>query len=82
VAAAAGPTAVRVTALVLLLTASALIAFAPGTPYRWVSLTGLGAALAPGLVALRASAARRSAVPWASPPSMCCSCCSARATVV
>ena len=55
VAAAAGPTSVRVIALVLLLTASVLIAFAPGAPYRWLTLAGLGAALALGLVALRAS---------------------------
>jgi 4-hydroxybenzoate polyprenyltransferase len=55
VAALAGERAVRLTALVLLLVASALIALAPGGPYRWPALVGLGAAAALGLVALRAS---------------------------
>jgi 4-hydroxybenzoate polyprenyltransferase len=52
VAAAAGPLAVRLTALALLLAATGLIAL--GT-YQWLALVGLGAALVLGLVGVRAS---------------------------
>jgi 4-hydroxybenzoate polyprenyltransferase len=44
VAAAFGPGAVRLTALVLLLAASALLALSAAGPHRWVSLAGLGVA--------------------------------------
>jgi 4-hydroxybenzoate polyprenyltransferase len=39
-----GPAAVRLTALVLLLAASALLALSAAGPHRWVSLAGLGIA--------------------------------------
>jgi 4-hydroxybenzoate polyprenyltransferase len=39
-----GPAAVRLTALVLLLAASALLALSAAGPHRWVSLAGLGVA--------------------------------------
>lgn len=52
VATAAGPLAVRLTALVLLLAATALIVV--GT-YRWVALAGFGAALVLGLIGVRAA---------------------------
>lgn len=39
-----GPTAVRLIALALLVTASALIVLAPGGPYPWPALAGLAAA--------------------------------------
>ncbi len=39
-----GPAAVRLTALVLLLAASALLALSAAGPHRWVSLAGLGLA--------------------------------------
>ena len=55
VAAAGGERTVRLTALVLLLGASALIAFAPGVGTRWPVLVGLGAAVALALVAVRAT---------------------------
>jgi 4-hydroxybenzoate polyprenyltransferase len=55
VAAAAGERAVRLTALVLLLGASALIAWAPtGQAYRWPVLVGFGAAIVLAVVAVRA----------------------------
>jgi 4-hydroxybenzoate polyprenyltransferase len=44
VAARYGPGAVRLTALVLLLAASALLALSAAGPHRWVSLAGLGVA--------------------------------------
>ena len=44
VAAAFGPGAVRLTALVLLLAASALLALSAAGPHRWVALAGLGVA--------------------------------------
>jgi 4-hydroxybenzoate polyprenyltransferase len=44
VAARFGPGAVRLTALVLLLAASALLALSAAGPHRWVSLAGLGVA--------------------------------------
>jgi 4-hydroxybenzoate polyprenyltransferase len=46
VAARFGPGAVRLTALVLLLAASALLALSAAGPHRWVSLAGLGVAAA------------------------------------
>jgi 4-hydroxybenzoate polyprenyltransferase len=55
VAGAAGERVVRLTALVLLLGASALIALAPGVATRWPVLVGLGAAVALALVAVRAT---------------------------
>ena len=55
VAAASGERTVRLTALVLLLGASALIAFAPGVATRWPGLVGLGAAVVLALVAVRAT---------------------------
>lgn len=55
VAAAAGERAVRLTALVLLVGASAFIAFAPGVSTRWPVLTGLGASVALAVIAVRAS---------------------------
>jgi 4-hydroxybenzoate polyprenyltransferase len=44
VAARAGPAAVRLTALVLLLLASGLLVLASGGPHRWIAVAGLGAA--------------------------------------
>jgi 4-hydroxybenzoate polyprenyltransferase len=44
VAGRGGPAAVRLTALVLLLAASALLALSAAGPHRWVSLAGLGVA--------------------------------------
>ena len=54
VAGLGGERAVRLTALALLLAASALIAFAPGVTTRWPVLVGLGAAIALAVVAVRA----------------------------
>jgi 4-hydroxybenzoate polyprenyltransferase len=51
VAAVAGPLVVRLTALVLLLAATVLITLGA---YHWLALVGLGAALALGLVGVRA----------------------------
>ena len=53
VATRAGEPAVRVTALVLLLGASLLIAFAPGTSFRAPALTGLAATVVLAAVAVR-----------------------------
>jgi 4-hydroxybenzoate polyprenyltransferase len=53
VALRAGEPAVRLTALVLLLGASALIAFAPGASFRAPALAGLTATVALAVVALR-----------------------------
>ena len=50
-----GPTAVRLTAIVLLLAASALIVLAPGGPYHWPALIGLGAAAVLAVIGLRGS---------------------------
>jgi 4-hydroxybenzoate polyprenyltransferase len=49
-----GELSVRVVALVLLVSASALVAFAPGTPRRAPVAAGLAAAVLLGVVALRA----------------------------
>lgn len=50
-----GPTAVRLTAIVLLLAASALIVLAPGRPYHWLALTGLAATAVLAVIGLGGS---------------------------
>ncbi|HMH93865.1 MAG TPA: UbiA family prenyltransferase [Streptosporangiaceae bacterium] len=60
VAARFGPGAVRLTALVLLLAASALLALSAAGPHRWVSLAGLGVAV----VAATAGAASPGRLPF------------------
>jgi 4-hydroxybenzoate polyprenyltransferase len=50
-----GPTAVRLTAIALLLAASTLIVLAPGRPYGWPALTGLAGAAVLAVVGLRGS---------------------------
>jgi 4-hydroxybenzoate polyprenyltransferase len=55
VAGRAGPAAVRLTALVLLLLASSLLVLASGGPHRWIAAVGLGAAVLLAVVGARGS---------------------------